>query len=67
MLPLAAASSFASIWYAAPLVVSVTLVCAATRQEEMPAILSHAGRFSLWILGFMAVFMGLLLFLERLS
>ncbi|MCC7086318.1 MAG: hypothetical protein IT427_15045 [Pirellulales bacterium] len=43
------------LWYAVPLVVSVSLVCAATRHEELRAILIHAGRFALWIIVFMGI------------
>ena len=56
-----------SMWYAVPLVVSVSLVCAATRHELMRPILEHAVRFGAWLLVFMAVFMGLLALLGRLS
>ena len=49
-----------NLWYAAPLVVSVSLVCAATRQEEMGAILNHAFRFAVWIVVFMGVVMAVL-------
>ena len=50
----------AALWYALPLVVSVSLVCAATRHELMRPILEHAARFAAWLLVFMAVFMVLL-------
>ena len=43
------------LWYAVPLVTSVSLVCAATRHEEMRPILIHAFRFAVWIVVFMAV------------
>ncbi len=43
------------MWYAVPLITSVSLVYAATRHEEMLPILVHAVRFALWI----AVFMGI--------
>ena len=49
-----------NLWYALPLIVSVSLVCAATRHEEIRAILHHALRFGIWIVVFMAVVMGLL-------
>ena len=49
-----------NLWYAVPLVVSVSLVCAATRQEEMGAILNHAFRFAVWIVVFMGVVMAVL-------
>ena len=57
----------ASIWYAFPLIVSVTLVCAATRHERPPAILNHAVRLALWIVFFMALFAGLVALLEKLA
>jgi hypothetical protein len=57
----------AAIWYSLPLVVSVSLVCAATRHELMRPILEHAVRFGAWLLVFMAVFMGLLALLGRLA
>jgi hypothetical protein len=43
------------IWYAVPLITSVSLVYAATRHEEMGPILVHAVRFAVWIVVFMAV------------
>jgi hypothetical protein len=73
MFMLAANSFFAlplatvTLWYALPLVVSVSLVCAATRHELMRPILGHAVRFAAWLLVFMAVFMGLLAVLERMA
>jgi hypothetical protein len=62
-LPLAVAT----LWYALPLIVSVSLVCAATRHELLRPILEHAVRFALWVIVFMAVFMGLLSLLGRLA
>ena len=47
-----------NLWYALPLIVSVSLVCAATRHEELGPILQHALRFGLWIVAFMVVVMG---------
>ena len=48
------------IWFAVPIIVSVSLVYSATRHEEMGPILVHAGRFAVWIVVFMAiVFAGL--------
>ena len=55
------------LWYAVPLVVSVSLVCAATRHEQIGPILNHAVRFGLWIVVFMAVVMGVLTLLEALA
>jgi hypothetical protein len=43
------------MWYAVPIVTSVSLVYAATRHEEMGPILVHAVRFAIWILVFMAI------------
>ena len=56
-----------SLWYAVPLIVSVSLVCAATRHEQIGPILNHAVRFSLWIVVFMAVVMGVLTLLEAMA
>lgn len=47
--------AFVNLWYAVPLIVSVSLVCAATRHEEMGPILNHAMRMGLWTLVFMIV------------
>ncbi len=46
---------FNRMWYSLPLIVVISLVYAATRHEMMHPILEHAIRFSLWIVGFMAV------------
>ena len=43
------------IWFAVPIIVSVSLVYAATRHEEMGPILVHASRFAVWIVAFMAI------------
>jgi hypothetical protein len=56
-----------TLWYALPLIVSVSLVCAATRHELLRPILEHAARFALWVVVFMAIFMGLLSFLQHLA
>jgi hypothetical protein len=56
-----------TLWYALPLVVSVSLVCAATRHELLRPILEHAIRFGAWVIVFMAVFMGLLTLLDRMA
>jgi hypothetical protein len=55
------------LWYAAPLITSVSLVCAATRHEEMEPILIHAARFGLWIVVFMAILLGVFQFLSWLQ
>jgi hypothetical protein len=56
-----------NLWYAVPLVVSVSLVCAATRHEQIGPILNHAVRFAVWIVVFMAVVMGVLTLLEAMG
>jgi hypothetical protein len=57
---LLAAVGVVRLWYAVPLVTSVSLVCAATRHEEMGAILNHAARFALWIVVFMGIVLGVI-------
>jgi hypothetical protein len=52
---LVAATGIARFWYAVPLITSVSLVCAATRHEDMRAILVHALRFAVWVLVFMGI------------
>jgi len=56
-----------NLWYALPLIVSVSLVCAATRHEQIQPILSHAIRFGLWIVVFMGVVMALLALMDWLA
>ncbi|HYO23745.1 MAG TPA: hypothetical protein VEQ85_02235 [Lacipirellulaceae bacterium] len=63
MLPLATVM----LWYALPLIVSVSLVCAATRHELMRPILEHAVRFGVWVLLFMGLFVVLLTVMERMA
>ena len=41
--------------FAVPIIVSVSLVYAATRHEEMGPIMVHAARFAVWIVVFMAI------------
>ena len=55
------------LWYAVPLVVSVSLVCAATRHEEMGPIAIHAARFALWIVVFMAIVLAVIQLLTWLQ
>jgi hypothetical protein len=50
-----AALGIKDFWYALPLVITVSLVYAATRHELMGPILNHALRIGVWIVGFMAV------------
>jgi hypothetical protein len=49
-----------SFWFALPLIVSVSLVYAATRHENVGAILTHAFRVAIWIAGFMLLVFGIL-------
>jgi hypothetical protein len=56
-----------SLWYALPLIVSVSLVCAATRHELMRPIVEHAVRFAAWLVVFMVSFMVLLGVLEWIA
>ena len=64
---LLAALGAVRLWYALPLVTSVSLVCAATRHEEMNAILIHAFRFAVWIVVFMGIVLGVIQFLSWLQ
>jgi hypothetical protein len=43
------------IWFALPIIASVSLVYSATRHEEMGPIVVHAARFAVWIFVFMAI------------
>lgn len=61
---LLAAVGAARLWYAVPLITSVSFVCAATRHEDMRIILAHAVRFALWVIVFMAI---ILVFIQLLS
>lgn len=66
-LPLFAATMWLSdLIYAAPLVVVVSLVYAATRQEKMEHILSHAARLGMMITFFLAVISALLSWMDWL-
>jgi len=56
-----------NLWYAVPLLISVSLVCAATRQEEMGSILQHALRFAVWVVVFMGIVMVVLTLLGWLA
>jgi hypothetical protein len=50
------------LWYAVPLLVSISLVYAATRHEEMGPILAHAVRFAIGVVIFMLAIMAVLMF-----
>ena len=56
-----------NLTFALPLIVSVSLVCAATRQEEMRPILVHAFRFGIWVMVFMGGVMIALTLLEKMA
>ncbi len=58
-------NSINNFWFAVPLIVSVSLVYAATRHEEVGAILSHAFRVAVWIAGFMLLVFGILYLVSR--
>jgi hypothetical protein len=64
---LLATISAARLWYAVPLITSVSLVCAATRHEAMVPILIHAVRFAIWVLVFMAIVLAVIQFLSWLQ
>jgi len=55
MMWLLAAMDPLRIWFAVPIITSVSLVYAATRHEEMGPIVIHAARFAVWIVVFMAI------------
>jgi hypothetical protein len=48
------------LWYALPLVISISFVYAATKHEEVRPILNHALRTGVWIVGFMAAILAVL-------
>ncbi len=60
ILPITPLLADMDLWYALPLIVSVSLVCAATRHEQISPILNHAVRFGVWIAVFMGAVMTLL-------
>jgi hypothetical protein len=59
-LPLAATD--VRMWYAAPLIVAVSLVYAATRHEQAGPIVAHAVRGALWMCVLLGVIAGILQF-----
>lgn len=48
------------LWFAIPLIASISLVYGATRHEHMRPILQHAWRTARWIVGFMAIIVAVL-------
>jgi hypothetical protein len=51
-----------NLWYALPLIISISLVYGATRHELLTPILIHAWRSLTWIVGFMAIIYAVLFF-----
>jgi len=49
-----------NIYYAAPLVVVISLVYGATRHERLAEIINHSIRSMIWVVGFMAIIMGVI-------
>ena len=52
------------LWHAAPLIVAISLVYAATRHELIRPIFQHAFRLGAWITGFMGVVFAILLLMS---
>ena len=65
LLLIADVGSIGRLWYALPLIVSVSLVYGATRHELVRPILEHALRFAGWMLGFMGILFVVLWFVSR--
>ena len=55
------------LWYALPAIIAVSLVYAATRHERMRPIWLHAGRVTVWIVGFMSIVCIVLMFFSWLT
>lgn len=66
-LVLFATTGIARLWYAVPLITSVSLVCSATRHEAMGPILIHAARFAVWVIVFMVIILAAIQFLSWLQ
>ena len=49
-----------NIYYAAPLVVVISLVYGATRHEQPVEIIKHSIRSITWVVGFMAIIMAVI-------
>ena len=45
----------AKVWYAAPLVVAISLVYGGTRHEHIKEIILQAIRSAIWVVGFMGI------------
>ncbi len=57
---LLAAGGVNPLWFALPLVVTVSLVYAATRHEDMGPIVRHAARFGLLVVVVMGILLAIL-------
>ena len=42
------------LWYSLPLIITISLVYGATRDERMPQIIEHSIRFAVQTIGFLA-------------
>ena len=62
IIPIAAAIPVLKLWYALPLIVSISLVYGATRHEHLKPILIHSLRSAIWVSGFMAIIFALIWF-----
>lgn len=62
----AAAGRVNDFWYALPLIVVISLVYSATRNESNDLILFGAARIGAWISGFMLIVFAVLLLLSSL-
>ena len=52
------------LWYSLPLIITVSLVYAATRHEDFGPILWHAARTMVWIAAFMLIVLVILYFVS---
>ncbi len=53
------------LWFAAPLIVAISIAYAASRHELVKPIMIHAARTALWIVLFMSVIYTVVLFLSQ--
>ena len=60
LLIFALAGSVPNIYYAAPLVVAISLVHGATRHEHPVEIIKHSLRSFVWVVSFMAIIMAII-------
>jgi hypothetical protein len=57
---IALAGSYPNIYYAAPLIVMISLVYGATRHEHLAEIIEHSIRSLVWVLCFMGVILAVI-------